>query len=82
MEAPSPSTASSPLPTAIISCNVHAHELITGELCVDLANSLQNHPILKDMRLIILYMANSNRDSVLAGDFCLRTNQNGRQHMS
>jgi hypothetical protein len=24
----------------IVTCNIHAHELVTSELCVDLANSL------------------------------------------
>lgn len=65
-------------PNAIISCNVHAHEFITGELCVDLANNLsKNREFLDNFTLTVLYAANSNREVALNGDYSLRTDQNG-----
>ena len=72
----------SPTPnaTAIITCNVHAREFLSAEVCVDMADKLirEQHQILKYFQIIILYVANLERQTALDGDYCLRTNSKGQ----
>lgn len=65
--------------TAIITCNIHARELITAEICLDFVNEMlqKKKELLKMFSFKIVYLTNRERDQVFTGDYCVRGNDRG-----
>lgn len=62
----------------MMTCGVHARELITSDTCLSIINSVvKDKDEYEDLYLVVMPIVNKNREKVLKGETCLRVNERG-----